>query len=331
MEKLIPLFASILLSTGLFAVFKFIGKRGLEQFPIIIINYITCFVLGNLVLGERHLLRLQTLSTEGFLPLVSLGILFVGTFFLMAKSTNESGAAASSMASKMSMIIPIIASVLFWGETISIQMILGIVLAIASVYIISRVGQEVKVGQEVGPSHPPKKFNVILILVFLGSGTVDTLLNVFKQLNYNQFDNEQKAALTFGGAMVAGLLVWMLKPKTKPKTKLRMGAVDAGSSPINKEEASKENQLVKSDAASKLNGLTLFSGIVLGTINFYSVVALYAALDAFKENTAVMFSMNNVGVVVFSTVVGWLFGERPVARVFWGMGLAILSIIVLAF
>lgn len=321
MEKLIPLFASILLSTGLFAVFKFIGKRGLEQFPIIIINYITCFVLGNLVLGERHLLRLQTLSTEGFLPLVSLGILFVGTFFLMAKSTNESGAAASSMASKMSMIIPIIASVLFWGEAVSIQMILGIVLAIASVYIISRVGQEV------GPSHPPKKFNVILILVFLGSGTVDTLLNVFKQLNYNQFDNEQKAALTFGGAMVSGLLLWMLKPKTK----MRMGAVDAGSSPINNEEASKENQLVNSDAAQKLNGLTLFSGIVLGTINFYSVVALYAALDAFKENTAVMFSMNNVGVVVFSTVVGWLFGERPVARVFWGMGLAILSIIVLAF
>ncbi len=319
MEKLIPLFASILLSTGLFAVFKFIGKRGLEQFPIIIINYITCFVLGNLVLGERHLLRLQTLSTEGFLPLVSLGILFVGTFFLMAKSTNESGAAASSMASKMSMIIPIIASVLFWGEAVSIQMILGIVLAIASVYIISRVGQEV------GPSHPPKKFNVILILVFLGSGTVDTLLNVFKQLNYNQFDNEQKAALTFGGAMVSGLLVWMLKPKTK------MRAVDIGSSPINNEEASKENQLVNSDAAQKLNGLTLFSGIVLGTINFYSVVALYAALDAFKENTAVMFSMNNVGVVVFSTVVGWLFGERPVARVFWGMGLAILSIIVLAF
>jgi drug/metabolite transporter (DMT)-like permease len=321
MEKLIPLFASILLSTGLFAVFKFIGKRGLEQFPIIIINYITCFVLGNLVLGERHLLRLQTLSTEGFLPLVSLGILFVGTFFLMAKSTNESGAAASSMASKMSMIIPIIASVLFWGEAVSIQMILGIVLAIASVYIISRVGQEV------GPSHPPKKFNVILILVFLGSGTVDTLLNVFKQLNYNQFDNEQKAALTFGGAMVSGLLLWMLKPKTK----MRMGAVDTGSSPINNEEASKENQLVNSDAARKLNGLTLFSGIVLGTINFYSVVALYAALDAFKENTAVMFSMNNVGVVVFSTVVGWLFGERPVARVFWGMGLAILSIIVLAF
>jgi hypothetical protein len=61
------------------------------------------------------------------------------------------------------------------------------------------------------------------------------------------------------------------------------------------------------------------------------VVALYAAIDAFKENTAIMFSMNNVGVVVFSTVVGWLFGERPVARVFWGMGLAILSIIVLAF
>jgi predicted Co/Zn/Cd cation transporter (cation efflux family) len=45
----------------------------------------------------------------------------------------------------------------------------------------------------------------------------------------------------------------------------------------------------------------------------------------------VMFSLNNVGVVVLSTAVGWFFGERPSARVFWGMGLAILSILVLAF
>ena len=79
------------------------------------------------------------------------------------------------------------------------------------------------------------------------------------------------------------------------------------------------------------NVLTIVSGIVLGSINFYSVVALYAAIDAYKENTAILFSLNNVGVVVLSTIVGWFFGERPVARVFWGMGLAILSILVLAF
>jgi hypothetical protein len=54
-------------------------------------------------------------------------------------------------------------------------------------------------------------------------------------------------------------------------------------------------------------------------------------IDAFKDNTAILFSLNNVGVVVLSTIVGWFFGERPVARVFWGMGLAILSILVLAF
>ena len=228
----------MVLSTGLFAVFKYIGKKGLDQFPVIIINYITCFILGNLVLGEQHIIRIQTLTTSGFVPLVSLGLLFVGTFFLMAKSTNESGAAASSMASKMSMIIPIIASVLFWGEAVNIQMFLGIVLAISSVYMISRVSSDPsnsKPSSEMREKiseqsfhvksrvqlkskqnyHPPKRFNIILILVFLGSGMVDTLLNVFKQLNYNEFNNEQKAVLTFGGAMISGLLVWAWKARAR--------------------------------------------------------------------------------------------------------------------
>lgn len=348
MERLIPLVASILLSTGLFAVFKFIGKKGLPQFPVIIINYITCFVLGNLVLGDQHILRFKTVSTEGFWPLLCLGMLFVGTFFLMAKSTHDSGAAASSMASKMSMIIPIIASVLFWGEAVSVQMIVGILLAVASVYMISRVSPNPS------NSHPQKSFNVILILVFLGSGMVDTLLNVFKQLNYNDFNNEQKAALTFGGAMISGLLVWAVKPRSpdsvvdskhvmteegnfsvhnsvKNGIHFDKNHVASNHQESNFESSTPVGEPMQQITTANSNVLTIVSGIVLGSINFYSVVALYAAIDAFKENTAILFSLNNVGVVVLSTIVGWFFGERPVARVFWGMGLAILSILVLAF
>ena len=377
MERLIPLVASILLSTGLFAVFKFIGKKGLPQFPVIIINYITCFVLGNLVLGDQHILRFKTVSTEGFWPLLCLGMLFVGTFFLMAKSTHDSGAAASSMASKMSMIIPIIASVLFWGEAVSVQMIVGILLAVASVYMISRVksdnldsqystkilGKNSEKGSNSESnillnskqiSHPQKSFNVILILVFLGSGMVDTLLNVFKQLNYNDFNNEQKAALTFGGAMISGLLVWAVKPRSpdsvvdskhvmteegnfsvhnsvKNGIHFDKNHVASNHQESNFESSTPVGEPMHLNTPTNSNVLTIVSGIVLGSINFYSVVALYAAIDAFKENTAILFSLNNVGVVVLSTIVGWFFGERPVARVFWGMGLAILSILVLAF
>jgi len=352
MEKIVPLVASMVLSTGLFAVFKYIGKKGLDQFPVIIINYITCFILGNLVLGEQHIIRIQTLTTSGFVPLVSLGLLFVGTFFLMAKSTHESGAAASSMASKMSMIIPIIASVLFWGEAVNIQMFLGIVLAISSVYMISRVSSDPsnsqpssKMREKISEQsfnaksrvqlnskqnyHPPKRFNIILILVFLGSGMVDTLLNVFKQLNYNEFNNEQKAVLTFGGAMISGLLVWAWKARARMEVNAKPVASNVQGS--NCESSTLVGEPMHLNTPTNSNVLTIISGVVLGSINFYSVVALYAAIDAFKDNTAILFSLNNVGVVVLSTAVGWFFGERPVSRVFWGMGLAILSILVLAF
>jgi hypothetical protein len=42
---------SILSSTGIFLVFKFLGQKRLPPFPVIIINYLTASILGLLGIG----------------------------------------------------------------------------------------------------------------------------------------------------------------------------------------------------------------------------------------------------------------------------------------
>lgn len=110
---MIWLILSILLSTSLFVAFKLFERFQVDLFSAIIVNYFTCFVLGNVYLGHRHILNIDTLNAEGFWPIIAMGSLFIGTFFMMGTATQKVGASMSSMASKMSVVIPVFVAVLF--------------------------------------------------------------------------------------------------------------------------------------------------------------------------------------------------------------------------
>jgi drug/metabolite transporter (DMT)-like permease len=164
--KLVYLLLSVALSSGIFMVFKAVGRLKLELFPVVVINYLTCFLLGNLLLGSEHVLNSEIIQLPGFFPTASMGLIFVGTFVLMGYSTQKAGASMSAMASKMSVVIPVLVAVIFLGESIGIKGIAGVILALVSVYLVST-------GSESG-SGSMGRFDPVLLLVFLGSGMVDT-------------------------------------------------------------------------------------------------------------------------------------------------------------
>jgi drug/metabolite transporter (DMT)-like permease len=281
----IAIFASIALSTSLFVVFKLMGKYKIPVFPIIVINYITCTVLGNLLLWDQHLIVPEIYKQPGFWPLFLLGFVFVITFFLMAKSTEISGATATSMASKMSVIIPVALAIIFFKEPFTTEIFIGLTLALFSVYLISAKKSE---GQSM-------KFNWTLILVFIGSGIVDSSLNAIKKYNFDYFDNYKMATLTFTGAMIMGVIVSVIKTSYWKNFQFKW----------------------------------LFWGILLGTLNLLSVVALYSAMDDYRGNTGTMFILNNVGVVLLSAAIGFFFKEKFTRLTFVGLACAILAIVFL--
>ena len=277
---MIWLILSIVFSTSLFLAFKLFGRFQVDLFSAIIVNYFTCFVLGNIYLGKNHLLQIETFEAQGFWPIVSMGSLFIGTFFLMGTATQKVGASMSSMASKMSVVIPVFVAVLFFKETLHFQQWIGILLSIFAVILISL--------KDEGGMH----FDWILILVFLGSGMVDTGLNLLKNAQYTFFDSVKMSTLLFAGAFICGLFLILIQPKL----------------------------------IAHLNLKSSIGGVLLGTANFLSLVVMFEGIAAFDGKTSLFFTINNIGVVCASAAVGVLMKEKLSKKGFIGLGLALMAI-----
>ena len=56
---------------------------------------------------------------------------------------------------------------------------------------------------------------------------------------------------------------------------------------------------------------------------------MFKGFDFFNGKTSLFFTMNNVGVVLFSTLVGLAFKEKITRKGYVGLGLAIFALILL--
>jgi len=287
----LAIFYAVLLSVFIFLVFKELGRRNIAPLPVIIINYFVCFLLGNVWISAG----IGTQNTEIIVPRIfqiiafskveyfalAAGSLFLITFLFMAQATQKAGAAASSVASKMSMVIPILSAILIWKEHVTIWGYVGIFMALLSVYLMIKPNKMDSL-----------KWDLILVWVFLGSGLVDLSINFLNKINQGELSNMQLTTHTFTGALITGIFYILLK---------------------------------RDFTVFKLK-VNWFWGIILGTINLFSIVALYNALDSFPNHSSTFFTINNILVVVGASLVGIFYREKwSIAKVL-GLILALFSI-----
>ena len=280
---MIWLLLSVLLSTMLFVAFKLFSKFSINVFSAIFFNYVTCFLLGNVYLGSQHILHVSVIQEDGFVPIICMGMVFIGTFFLMGISTHKSGAALSSMVSKMSVVLPVIVAIFVLKEHIDAIKLAGILISLMSVVLITNKSNE------------GTKFNWILIFVFIGSGLVDTGLNLLKNKHYVFWTDAKMSTLLFFGALSCGIIIIIFKPA-----------------------------LLKT-----FNFKSAIGGFLLGSANFFSLIAMFKAIDFYNGKTSLFFTMNNVGVVLLSTLVGLAFKEKITTKGYFGLALAIFALILL--
>ena len=182
--------------SSMLVLFKYFGKYGINNLQAIIVNYFTAGTLS-LIVAYNNDIKISLpdiIYSTYIIPSLIIGFLFIVTFNLLAFGTQKIGIAISTVANKMSMIIPVIIGISLFSEKLGMFKLIGIVLAISAIYMTSTKS---------GKLSFDKKFLPIILLIFFGQGMADGTLSWAQKFSINDENTPLFFASVF---LIAGIL-----------------------------------------------------------------------------------------------------------------------------
>jgi len=159
------LVATILLNVIISALFKLFPKYNIDSLQAIVTNYCVCVITGSLFTG--HIPYSAPAFHSAWFPWsLLMGVSFISIFNLIAYCTRLDGITTTTIANKLSLVIPVLFSIVLYHDAAGIGKIVGIILAFPAVYLTSRVKDE--------DNKPQNLFWPVILFVF--SGLLDTLM-----------------------------------------------------------------------------------------------------------------------------------------------------------
>lgn len=267
---MIYLILSILCSSAIFIIFKSFDKYKVTTFTAIVINYFIAASTGFITLGESIDIG-QIIYKPWFVNSIILGFVFISLFNVMAITAQKLGASVASIANKMALIIPVGFAILYYNDVVNVLKISGIILALIGVFL-----------STLKPKEANRKLNYKLIfipiLLFVGSGFIDTFLKYNQEyyLNESHLDAKLFSACTFLTAFTIGITTILIDKSKRSFDKA-----------------------------------TIIGGIVLGVINYGSIYFLIQIFNHSNLESSVVFPINNMGVVLLTAAASFvLYKER---------------------
>lgn len=285
---MLALLIFILSSSSLLLIFRSLGKAK-DALQILLFNYLFCifFSFADVAI-QRNTIIPVPLSFTWFPLAAGLGILFLINFRLTERTVRLVGASISSVATKVSLVMPFFFTLILRGEAPSLRSLIGLLLCFAAIIFCS--------GKAV--NEDGKKGNAALWLlplsIFLGTGITDILSQWLNQAQVPSGDSDLMILLVFFSAFLSSLIFAFFRK-------------------------SPGNPVIQFSHA--------WPGLLLGLPNFISYKSLLAALTAFHHQGNVVFPIANLGVIVFTTLVSALVFREKLSRKNWiGIVLALVSL-----
>ncbi len=265
------LIGSIVFTSYLTLSFKALQRLKIDPFEAIVFNYITCVITGS-VFNRSFPLNAETTREPWFLWALAMGGVFIMLFNLIGYTARVAGVAVTSVANKLSLVIPFLFSLYLYNETAGNLKVLGICLALIAVTL---------------ACYPSKKTtnttrsaaSVFLpVALFLGSGLLDTMINHVEVSYLGPADKNNYLVLAFFSAASIGTILLVARTIILKK---------------------------------KLSYRPVIAGICIGIPNYFSIWCLLRVLELNPGRTSAILPINNVGIVLFSTIAAFfLFRER---------------------
>ena len=292
---MIYLFGSILLTSYLTLSFKALERLRIPVLPSIVFNYWTCVVVGSVVNGSLPV-NAETVNQPWFRWALIMGLLFVSLFNLIAWIAQKIGVAVASVANKMSLVIPFVFSLYLYNEQATTLKVIGIVVALAAVLLTCWPSKNKSAGAR------PVSFLLLLLMpavLFAGSGLLDTLIKYVEQHFLNERNKNDFLILSFGVAALLGTLLLVYRFATSKK---------------------------------QFNKRSVLAGIIIGIPNYFSIWCLVRVLEDYQGQSSAIIPINNMGIVLFSSVIALLIFKERLSAVNWaGILLSLGAIALIAF
>lgn len=201
---------TILIFSGLMVMFKLFTRFNVDNLQAIAVCYLAAGVCGVIAMG-RNFDLVSSLQSDYLIPSIIVGLLFGIIFNMMAFSTQKIGLSITSVANKISLVIPVSAGILWFGESSNIVKIVGIVLALLAIYFSTTTGGKLSFN---------RKYLWLLLFIFVGQGVADTTFKVAQDYYVDASDSGAFFALIFFAAGILGSIAVLIK-LAAGKTKLK--------------------------------------------------------------------------------------------------------------
>lgn len=177
---------------------KITEVKGVRTLNTLTVNYLVAFMVafgfgldeakGNMP-AEFHYLLI-------FCVLV--GAFFIGNFLVYGKSVHTNGVGVTIAAMRLSLLIPVVISILLYGEHLNFVKIAGIALVLGALLLLIPRTSGLRIG----------KVNAswLLLITFLLSGFADASLKIYQERFSTNIGELTFMGLVFVGAFVIGLI-----------------------------------------------------------------------------------------------------------------------------
>ncbi|MEQ1732220.1 MAG: EamA/RhaT family transporter [Bacteroidia bacterium] len=286
---MIFIIASIVASTVFGLFFRLFDTFKVHGLTSIIINYFVACAFG--FWFSKDSFEVASYVPQAWFPFAcGLGLVFIGSLYVISVTTATIGVSVAQVANKMSMVIPALIAVIAYGNSLTTINSLGIVLALVAVYLVSK--------KEADATTTPVNSVVKWLfpaIIFLCSGIIDSTINYVQRTVLGTSDTSSFISTIFLTAGIIGI-VWLMVLKTQGKLP----------------------PLVRN---------TVLVGIALGLLNFATMYFLVEALNTNVFAPAVLFPVNNVSILILATLCSFAFFKEKLSPLNWlGIALSAVSI-----
>jgi drug/metabolite transporter (DMT)-like permease len=288
---MIYLILAIIFTSSLILLFRVFERFGIYIPHAIVVNYFVAASLGLINFkGEIH--PAEVIGHPWFRIAIVLGLLFISIFNMIAITTQKMGVSVASVANKMSVIIPVIAAVYLYNDSMQPLKVVGIFVALLAVYFTS-----IRKGEAQAVKLSASQF-MLPVIVFIGSGLIDMLVNYAQVKHLQDAAPDLFLSCAFSSAGIAGCIMVIYQVLVKKRT---------------------------------FQGKSVIAGIALGIPNYMSIYFLMKAIDAKIFQSSVIFPVVNIGIVLFSVLCAFiLFREKLSLLNLLGIALSVAAIVLIA-